>query len=364
MRTLGLAVGYLLFLLVVAELAARLLLALPLVADHRRFHDELSWRRGWVRRHRAEAEIRYEFDVYDPATGWRPRPGLRDVPVFGDKVLNTNSRGLRGRREYAYGKRPDGPRLLVLGDSFTFGDEVSDTETYPHYLEERLPCAEVLNMGVHGFGHDQMLILLRTEGVRYRPDVVLLGFVAADMSRNLVGFRDYAKPRFVRDGPGLRLVGSPVPAPAEILREEWARPRLRDMWSLAVHEFRKWTGLEEKEERALTARVLDEMAAVAGRAGAAFVLAYLPVWQEIESGAATTAGERFLFDYCAGRPGLRCVSTRPAFTGSATGGASYRRGTHWTPAGHRAAAAAIAAHLGLRCPEGAPAPGAAGGPGS
>jgi hypothetical protein len=55
---------------------------------------------------------------------------------------------------------------------------------------------EVLNLGVHGYGHDQMLLYLREEGLRYRPDVVLLGFVQIDMPRNQLSFRDYAKPRF------------------------------------------------------------------------------------------------------------------------------------------------------------------------
>jgi hypothetical protein len=42
---------------------------------------------------------------------------------------------------------------LILGDSFTFGDEVSDNETYSYYLQQMLPHTEVINMGVHGYGH-------------------------------------------------------------------------------------------------------------------------------------------------------------------------------------------------------------------
>src|SRR5262245_47270071 len=104
-------------------------------------------------------------------------------------------------------------RIVVLGDSFTFGEEVSDTETYPHLLQELLPTVEVINLGVHGYGHDQMLVLFREEGSKYEPSLVVLGFVASDMERNLMGFRDYAKPRFVVTGGELRLVGTPVPHP-------------------------------------------------------------------------------------------------------------------------------------------------------
>jgi hypothetical protein len=115
---------------------------------------------------------------------------------------------------------------LILGDSFTFGDEVSDDETYAFYLQQMLPQAEVINMGVHGYGHDQMLILLREEGIKYEPDIVIVGFLALDMSRNLLSFRDFAKPRYVLEKGKLRLTGTPIPRPEEILKWDWARPRV------------------------------------------------------------------------------------------------------------------------------------------
>src|SRR5262245_35296903 len=109
-------------ILVGAEVTLRAVFALPLITDQRRFHDELSWRRGWVRRHQLGDEVRHGFDVYDPMIGWRLEPNLRDIQVFGDKLLNTNSRGVRGRKEYAYGRPANMSRIVVLGDSFTFGE--------------------------------------------------------------------------------------------------------------------------------------------------------------------------------------------------------------------------------------------------
>jgi hypothetical protein len=35
---------------------------------------------------------------------------------------------------------------LILGDSFTFGDEVSDDETYSAHLQAMLPHTEIINM--------------------------------------------------------------------------------------------------------------------------------------------------------------------------------------------------------------------------
>ena len=39
----------------------------------------------------------YAFDIHHPRLGWAVQPNIRDMPVFDGKVLNSNSRGLRGR---------------------------------------------------------------------------------------------------------------------------------------------------------------------------------------------------------------------------------------------------------------------------
>ena len=66
--------------------------------------------------------------------------------MFDNRVLNTNSKGLRGQVEYIY-KKPEGmQRILALGDSFTFGEEVGDSETYPYHLQTMAPEAQVINM--------------------------------------------------------------------------------------------------------------------------------------------------------------------------------------------------------------------------
>ena len=55
-----------------------------------------------------------------------------------------------------------------------------------------------------------MLIFLQEEGIKYKPDIVILGFIAADMNRNTLQFRDYAKPRFIVKKNTLQLIGSPL----------------------------------------------------------------------------------------------------------------------------------------------------------
>ena len=159
-------------------------------------YDETSWRIGWVNRRHRGIEVLYGFDRYDASKGWSLVPGLRDLDVFDGKILNTNRRRYRGRTDYRRKKPEDVKRIVVLEDSFTFGDEVSDGETYSDYLQEQLDGVEIINLGVHGYGHDQMLIVLEELGTRLRPDIVLLGFIYDDVARNGLAFRDYAKPYF------------------------------------------------------------------------------------------------------------------------------------------------------------------------
>ena len=76
------------------------------------------------------------------------------------------------------------PRALVLGDSYTFGWGVGDAEPYPQRAEalllERGLHAEVINAGVPGYNTEQEAFLLDELMPRYRPDMVVLGYVMND----------------------------------------------------------------------------------------------------------------------------------------------------------------------------------------
>jgi hypothetical protein len=279
-RSLGkrfiLICGYFVFLACLFEGFARLAFSIPQVAKRLTGNEDYTFRRNWVQSHQQYGlEAYYTFDMYDPSKGWMPKPNVKDLKVFDNKILNTNSKSLRGKREFSYGR--DGRlRILILGDSFTFGDEVSDDETYSSYLQEMLPNAEVINMGVHGYGHDQMLILLKEEGIKYAPDIVIVGFLPLDMSRNLLIFRDYAKPRFLLRGGELKLTGTPVPRPEEVLKWDWARPRIVDLFTLVRHQIKRGLGIQEQEMRTITTAILTDMIRTIESIPAIPILAYLP----------------------------------------------------------------------------------------
>lgn len=337
-----------LFLLLLLEGFFRLAFLFPPIAERMLANESYSWRRLWVSRHRGQPALLDSFDRYDPTKGWITKPDLRDVRLPGDKILNTNSTGQRGTRDFAFEKTPGVPRIVVLGDSFTFGEEASDDETYCALLARARPQIDVINLGVHGYAHDQMLIHLRETGVRFHPDVVLLGFVQVDMDRNLLDFRDFAKPRFECEYGRLRLEGSPVPTPEEVLAGDWMRPRLLDVAAVAWARLGTRMGWDAEREESITACILDEIVRTIEGAGAIPVLAYLPIGSEIANRNSVSRGRAFFERYCARNPQANGFSTAPHFWRSLDAHPRLKLTGHWDIHGHEAAAAAIQEFLTTR----------------
>jgi lysophospholipase L1-like esterase len=127
----------------------------------------------------------------DPAIGYhRPAPRFRGTAQTGETpyVVAINEVGFRGPALQPRGEVEW--RVLGLGDSFTFGVGVNDEDTYLRRLERILRewegiAVEVLNGGVPGYGNIHELRYLESVGLAQDPDAVLLGFYAAnDLSDN------------------------------------------------------------------------------------------------------------------------------------------------------------------------------------
>ena len=345
-KRLFLVLGYIGFLAVLFEGSARLAFSIPEIGKRLEANEDYTYLRNWVREHQKSGTATYyASDMYDATKGWIPKPNLRDVKAFNNKILNTNSKGLRGKKDFPYIKNKERLRILILGDSFTFGDDVSDDETYPHYLQKMLPDAEVINMGVHGYGHDQMLILFKEEGVKYQPDIVILGFLALDMSRNLLEFRDFAKPRFALEKGELKLTGVPVPRPEDILQWDWLRPRMIDLFSVIRHRVEKLLGIQKREMEEITTAILMELIRSADSIHAIPILAYLPRASEIAKEIAVTQEETYLFSICQQNEKVKCFSTRPHFAEKIAKGETFKSSGHWEPAGHLTVAEAMKDYL-------------------
>ena len=134
------------------------------------------------------------FNNFDPVLGWDAGP--RETRVR-DRVSIPATEGLR---------------MVAVGDSFVFGNDVGPEENFPARLERNWHI-QVLNMGVPGYGIDQSFLKYREHGAAYQPDVVLFGIFLPDYVRSSLSFTAFAKPRFVQKDDAIHLENQPVPHP-------------------------------------------------------------------------------------------------------------------------------------------------------
>lgn len=155
---------------------------------------------------------RVNFWVYDPILGWSHKPGQKGRFIHRDFSIDIqiNSDGLRDK-DYSF-ERTDKKRMLILGDSFSWGFGVEYPEIFSEILEQKHPDWEIINTSVSGYGTDQQLLYLKTRGIQYRPDIVLLLFSENDFFTNLLHeVTWYYKPVFRIEHDKLVLDNYPVP---------------------------------------------------------------------------------------------------------------------------------------------------------
>jgi hypothetical protein len=122
--------------------------------------------------------LRSSYPVeFNPLLGYVPRRGFsseRDSSL----TVSIDDNGIRSNGQLA---APGAP-ILAIGDSFTFGDQVSDAETWPAALE-RLSQTRVINGGVVGYGIDQSYLRAMELMDKYKPTVLIFSFIADDIHR-------------------------------------------------------------------------------------------------------------------------------------------------------------------------------------
>lgn len=124
--------------------------------------------------------------TYHPLLGYVPRPGYRGITERRTRVT-INSLSLRQNRTDEADHRRQYV-ILAVGDSYTFGDEVSDEETWPAQLE-RITGLPVANGGVFGYGLDQIVLRAETLVPVYRPSQLVVSFIPDDVYRNTLAQR-------------------------------------------------------------------------------------------------------------------------------------------------------------------------------
>lgn len=331
-RKTVLALVFCVYIFLLLEGSARIFVAIPSLFQtiSKGAGCDAIWRIWWVKRHqKRNVDVFFSFDLYHPRRGWSLKPNVRGLEVFPGMTLNTNSKGVRGIVEFPYARTWKAPRILVLGDSFTFGDEVNDYETYPYFLQQLLPHSEVINFGVHGYGHDQMLLYYLEEGKKYAPDIVILGFYSGDMDRNMLSFRDYAKPRFALEGSQLFLANTPVPPPQTMHTEIW-QLKIVDLWNILYSNFERKSGQYQSRRAKISYAILEELVKNIRQSGAVPLFAYLSGVRQKGNNHGMNRMEKQFFEKWK-KKGVHCVLLRPRVQSARKNGVLLKETGHFGP---------------------------------
>lgn len=244
-----------------------------------------------------------------------------DNPLL--RTVTSNSDGFRSPREFD--APHDGPRILVVGDSFVFGDGVDADERLTEALESRLPGWRVENLGMTGWGVDSMYRATQWIAPRAKPDIVVLCVYTDDFRRvdPYYSGLGYAIPRFALEDGELRSIPYPNPSRLERMRlwQAWLRlafDRSGAVWRL--HE-----------------ALLDRFRALSESEGFELVLAFLPGREDTQIDQDRRA---WLADYGA-RRGVPFLDLTDVIHGAGVEKTYIEGNWHWSPTGHWIAAKAI-----------------------
>ena len=298
-----------------------------------------------------------------------------------DIAIEINSQGYRQPEfEREKGQRP---RVLVIGDSFTFGVAVEGEEAYPRVLEQLLKTdagekVEVINAGVPARYVDEYYLELRERGLALEPDVVIVGFFVGNDIDGIGALGnvwtrvdenglplEIDRPDRIDDGYLVRRVSRrrwylPVIRNshiAQLLYETGRRihqlvdpPRLKvDSIYEPIYDHATEQLVERVEELFLV------MAQVTRESGADFLVVMIPAREQVYAGR-WQGGERFdwdkpqrIFTKFFTDADISFIDLLPLFGAAPDGDALYfEDDKHWSSRGHAVAAAAIAQRLDQR----------------
>jgi hypothetical protein len=256
--------------------------------------------------------------VYDELLGWTVGPNIRSA----DGLYYSSSEGIRAPHAgIKFADRPAKKRIALVGDSFTFGQEVTYEDTWGHHLEKALGSEfQVLNFGVPGYGVDQAYLRYEKDVRRWNPEIIIFSFINHDLVRTMSVYSfiafpksvlPFSTPRFVLSDGTLERINVPPLAPEAIFSREsisdlpfleyqsdydhwqWEKSlsHLPYLARLFVSRFPRWSHqnpqVSEEALVTLNATILQNFVRTARQAQATPIVVYLPSGNELKS---TTQG--------------------------------------------------------------------------
>lgn len=329
---LSLLIGSTLLTLLAAELAFR---ALDLRGYHER-RRELGTQYAYIldpEKRVQNVEIQYRpYAKFGHAYDSDPDGYFDD----GNQIVYAlNKYGFRGG-DYEREKPPGTRRIVLLGDSFTFGEGVRLEDTFGSRLQGILDrdraTVEVLSFAVGGWGTANEIHYLENAGMSFGPDLVVVIYVLNDAgyAGGLDLWRDFREQYQNR-----RLKGSYLASYfyAAIARRTLARSYIEDLVGEAREERRSW-----RESLAFLARGKQ----IAESAGARYAVAIFPFLCDLDESYPFRSLHQMVSGFCE-RRGIAVLDLFDAFEGRSDRELwVHPSDQHPNREGHRIAAEALA----------------------
>lgn len=300
---------------------------------------------------------------FDETLGWSHKPSAKKIFVNedGDHALVIQNRyGQRGR-EYPFARNGKKTRILVIGDSFTEGVQVGESQLFTHLMEKNNKKLEVLNAGVGAYSTVQEYLYLKNTGLKFKPDIVLYMFYNNDLFENCLSYSPAMGPRpyAVVEGNSTRVVEAlndadylrfALPAPfamtlqkysllyaflnTRVYQKIFARP-LKQEYKADLNKLEK-----NCHEKKVFSDLVRLEKSISEKAGAEYYVVVIPAARELArkfSNVDRTVSEILKTD------GIEHLRLLPVFKQEKAAGARlyFNKDIHWTRAGHRLAAREI-----------------------
>ncbi len=161
--------------------------------------------------------------VYHDRMGWSVGLSRRSA----NGLYRSNSIGARTPDEgVAFSLAEKKTHIALIGDSYTFGEEVQYKDTWGFHLGQLLgEKVQILNFGVPGYGVDQTYLRYQKDSKKWKPKVAIFGVFHHDLQRTMTVYPflahphwdiPFSKPRFILSNGTVELLNTP-PLPPEAI---------------------------------------------------------------------------------------------------------------------------------------------------
>jgi len=152
-----------------------------------------------------------EISQYDKDLGYTPVKNLIKVinaPGWDNVRLTTDEHGSRN----SLNNQRSLPNVLTVGDSYTWGDQVNDKDTWQSCLNSKIDTHNFINAGVFGYGTSQSVLRAKTLFNIYKPEKIIIQIlVGHDLKRDQMDIRSgFVKPYFTTSSRNNALLNKPI----------------------------------------------------------------------------------------------------------------------------------------------------------